>query len=120
MTASQPAPRIIDRRATIAVLTHALQKLRPGTTIARIASEHWAPSGHRIVLHRGLGPPPPADVAFQHVDLTRVPRPYLELARYYPRMINGAVDDISKRRVSPSILSAPGDRRGVGGASPPW
>jgi hypothetical protein len=100
------ASRPIDRRATIVILTHAVQGLRPDTTIARIADDHWAPVGHRIVLHRGLGRPPPADVAIQHIDLTKVPRSYLELGRFYPRVINGAVADISKRRISGSDLLA--------------
>lgn len=41
-----------------------------------------------------------ADVAVLHVDLTRVPRSVGALAARYPRVINGAVHDISKRRVS--------------------
>jgi hypothetical protein len=104
MEAQLAAPTPIDRTATIAILTHALQELRPGTTIARIAHEHWVPKGHRIVIHRGLENPPPADVAIQHVDLTKVPPAYLDLARHYPRMINAAVDDISKKRVSAELL----------------
>jgi hypothetical protein len=91
-------------RATIAILTHARQGLRPGTTIARIAHEHWSRDGHRVVVHQGLGTPPAADVAIQHVDLTRVPQPYLDLAAHYPRTINGAVGDISKRRISSDLL----------------
>jgi hypothetical protein len=106
------APAIIDRRAAIAILTHARQGLRPGTTIARIADEHWSRDGHRTVIHRGLGTPPPADVAIQHVDLTRVPRDYLDLASHYPRTINGAVADISKRRISSDLLSEDDDFAG--------
>lgn len=106
MTARRPAaPRPIDRTVTIAIITHALQELRRGTTIARIAHEHWIPRGHRVVTHRGLDRLPAADVAIQHVDLTRVPQAYLELARHYPRVINGRVGDISKRRVSAELLS---------------
>lgn len=105
MTENRPsAPTPIDRTATIAIITHALQEVRPGTTIARIAHEHWVPKGYRIVTHRGLDRLPPADVAIQHVDLTKVPQAYLELARHYPRVINGAVGDISKKRVSAELL----------------
>lgn len=113
--AEQPlaTPRPIDRRATIAILTHALQGIRPGTTLARIANEHWAPSGHRIVIHRGLEPPPQADVAIQHVDLTKVPKSYLALAQHYPRTINGAVADISKRHISTDMLSEQDSYRGA-------
>jgi hypothetical protein len=94
----------LGRTVTIAIITHALQELRPGTTIARIAHEHWLPNGHRVLIHRGLDRLPPADVAIQHVDLTMVPRAYLELARHYPRVINAAVGDISKKRVSAELL----------------
>jgi hypothetical protein len=96
----------ITRTVTIAIITHALQELRPGTTIARIAREHWVPQGHRIVAHRGLERLPAADLAIQHVDLTKVPQAYLELARHYPRVINGTVCDISKRRISAELLRA--------------
>src|SRR5262249_27051594 len=106
------SPRPMDRTVTIAILTHALQELRPGTTIARIANEHWQPEGHRTVVHRGLDRLPPADVAIQHVDLTKVPRPYLALDRVYPRVINGAVADISKRAISSDLLSEGDDHRG--------
>lgn len=106
------APAIIDRRATVAILTHARQGLRPGTTIARIADEHWSREGHRIAIHRGLGAPPPADIAIQHVDLTRVPRSYLDLRAHYPRTINGSVADISKRRISSDLLSENDDFAG--------
>ncbi len=106
------APIPVDRRATIAILTHAVQGLRPGTTLARIADEHWSPRGHRIVIHRGLGAPPPADIAFQHVDLTHIPKPYLDMAVHYPRTLNGAVADISKRRVSSHLLAEGDDFSG--------
>ena len=99
----------MDRRATIAILTHAQQGLRPGSTLARIADEHWSLHGHRIVIHRGLDTPPPADIAIQHVDLTRVPKPYLDLSTHYPRTINGAVADISKRRISTDLLGEDDD-----------
>ena len=106
------APVIIDRRATIAILAHARQGLRPGTTIARIANEHWSRDGHRVVIHGGLGAPPQADIAIQHVDLTRVPRSYLDLRAHYPRTINGSVADISKRRISSDLLSRDDDFAG--------
>jgi hypothetical protein len=99
-------------RATIAILTHARQGLRPGTTIARIAHEHWLRDGHRVVVHQGLGTPPAADVAIQHVDLTHVPQPYLDLAAHYPATINGAVADISKRRISSDLLTEDDDFAG--------
>lgn len=99
-----PAPRPIDRRIAIAVLTHADLGFDPGTTLARIALEHWAPAGHRILPHRGLGPPPPADLAILHIGYTVTPEPYLELAARYPRTVNAAVTDTLKRSVCTDLV----------------
>lgn len=49
--------------------------------------------GHACVhVQRGPEAEVDAPLAFLHVDLTRVPRPYLEGMRPYPRVINGAVE----------------------------
>ena len=60
----------------------------------------WERAGHRVLFHRGLGPPPAGDIALLHVDLTVVPESYLALARRYPRVLNGATGDIRKSRYS--------------------
>jgi len=99
-----PAPRPIDRSATIAILTHADQGLVAGTTMARIAAEHWSPAGHRVLVHRGLGSPPPADLAILHVGFTVVPEPYLSIAVRYPRTINAGIGNTLKRRVCTDLL----------------
>jgi hypothetical protein len=99
----------MTRRATIVVLTHQQWGLDPHMTLARIARQHWEEQGHRIVVHRGCGVPASGDIAVQHVDLTRLPAEYGDLARHCPRTINGAVQDISKRRFSRGSL-----RRGDG------
>ena len=73
----------------------------------------WRAQGIRVAVLRGAGEHLPADLAFLHVDLTVVPRPYRALAARYPRVVNGAVADISKRRVSAHIC-----RRGDGWDGP--
>jgi hypothetical protein len=88
----------------IVFLTHAAQGLDPDSTILRIALQHWEPKGHRLVVHRGTGTPPGGDLAIQHVDLTRLPPGYAELATNFPITINGAVHDISKRRISSGLV----------------
>jgi hypothetical protein len=88
----------------IVFLTHAAQGLDADSTILRIARQHWEPKGHRLVVHRGTGTPPDGDLAIQHVDLTRLPSGYAELAGHYPITINGAVHDISKRRISSGLV----------------
>jgi hypothetical protein len=94
----------VSRGVSIAILAHAEQGYVREWTLARIAEECWAPAGHRIVPHVGLGPPPAADLAIQHVALTRVPRRYMDLAARYPRTVNGAVSDISKRVIATDLL----------------
>jgi len=92
-------------RGRIVILTHQHQGLHPNNGIAVIAFGLWQPAGWEIVVQQGLKDPPAADLAVLHVDLTLVPEPYLELAARYPRCLNGAVADISKRRVSQDLLA---------------
>jgi hypothetical protein len=99
------APVIIDRRAAVVVLAHALFGLEDCTTISIVAREHWAAQGFRILVHRGPTAPPPADLAILHVPLTHVPQPYADLAARYGRTINGAVTDVSKRTIATDLLS---------------
>lgn len=106
------APRLIDRRATIAILTHRHDDIRRGPTIAHIAYEHWAPAGHRILVHRGTEAPPPADLAILHVPLTIVPQAYQDLAASYPTTINARVSCTSKRAVCLDLLSRSDAYRG--------
>lgn len=99
-----PAPRPVDRRIAIAILSHADLGYDAGTTLARIAMEHWMPAGHRILPHVGLGTPPDADLAILHVGYTVTPPAYLNLAARYPRTINGGIADTLKRRVCADLV----------------
>lgn len=94
------------RAATIVILTEPILGLDPNSTIARAAQCFWVPQGHRVVVHRGLDPPPPGDVAILHVDLTRVPAGYGALAARYPVAINGRTGDIAKRAISRDLVAA--------------
>jgi hypothetical protein len=100
------APAIIDRRATVVALAHEVFGLEAGTTLSIIAREYWAPLGHRFLVHRGLKTPPPADLAIPHVPLTHLPPRYAALSSRYPRAINGAVADVSKRRIATDLVTA--------------
>jgi hypothetical protein len=100
------APAIIDRRATIVALAHKAFGLEAGTTLSIIAREYWAPLGHRFLVHRGLKTPPPGDLAIPHVPLTHLPPRYAALTARYPRTINGAVTDVSKRRIVTDLVTA--------------
>jgi len=99
------APRIIDRRPTIVILAHKLFGLDDNTTISIVARRHWAEQGCRILVHRGVGVPPPSDLAILHVPLTRVPQRYADLPLQHGRTLNGAVLDVSKRRISTDLLN---------------
>jgi len=63
--------------------------------------------GYETSVSSGLDPPE-GDVALMHVDCTRIPQPYLDLAERFALTLNAGTADISKRRVS-RILVSPGD-----------
>lgn len=90
--------------ATIVILTHALQGKAEGYFIAAVAAR-WQAAGHRVLIHQGLGTPPPGDLAVLHVDMTRPPPDYVALARRYPVALNAGALDIGKRRVSRNLVT---------------
>jgi len=94
------------RVGTIAILTHLRQGLDDDYFIARCARQFWVPEGRRVLVHQGLKPPPAADLAILHVDLTVVPEAYVALARHYPCCLNVRVTDVSKRRISRHLVGA--------------
>jgi hypothetical protein len=59
-----------------------------------------------VTVQRGPEENPPADLAIQHIDLTVVPAEYRAWLLKYPRAINVAAIDISKRHVSENLVSA--------------
>src|SRR5258708_95548 len=91
--------------ATIVVLEHQLQAKLAIRYMAHEFIAAWERSGHRVLVHRGLGAPPAGDIALLHVDLTVIPDSYLELARRYERILNGATGDIRKSRYSECIVA---------------
>ncbi len=90
--------------ATIVILEHALQGRLGIRYMAHEFVAPWERSGHRVVIQRGLGEPPPGDIALLHVDLTVIPASYLDLSRRYARVLNAATGDIRKSRYSECIL----------------
>jgi hypothetical protein len=94
------------RIGTIAILTHLRQGLDPDYFVARCMRQCWLPEGRRVIVHQGLRPPPPADLAIMHVDLTLVPEEYVALTRAYPYCLNARITDVSKRRISRWLVSA--------------
>jgi hypothetical protein len=64
----------------------------------------WEADGIRVTVQRGPGPVHRADLCISHVDLTVVPADHLAYLRVYPRVLNGSVADISKRKISTAVL----------------
>ena len=91
--------------ATIVFLEHRHQARLGIRYLAHEFARRWEEKGHRVVFHRGLEAPPAGDVALLHHDLTVIPEAYLELARRYPRVVNGATADIRKSRYSECRLA---------------
>jgi SAM-dependent methyltransferase len=91
---------------SIAILVHANDSFANNEYLGHLVP-FWKEAGHRVTVVRGPRRVP-ADVAILHVDLTVIPRRYAAVLKHYPVVINGAVLDISKRRVSAQLLG-PGD-----------
>ncbi len=96
----------------LVVLTHARQGLSQHSFLRVLIERFWRPAGLAVALHQGLAPPPPGRRALLHVDLTRVPPPYLALAADFQFCLNGRAADISKRAVSRNLVTREDDYDG--------
>ena len=65
----------------------------------------WKDAGYRVIDHIGLSNIPLADVVIVHMDLTVIPKEYVDLINEFPKVINGEILDISRRRFSQLLLS---------------
>ena len=94
-------------RGKIAILLHEHDPF-PGNRHHLIwpIADCWRQSGIRVRILKGTAQPPlPVDLLVCHVDLTRLPAEYVDYMGRFPRVINGAVTDISKRRISGDLLA---------------
>jgi hypothetical protein len=98
--------------ATIVILEHRLQRAAGLPYLVYALAERWRTAGHRVLVHYGLEDPPPGDIAVNNIELTVVPDAYRALFRKYPKVINGAVTDISKQRFSRDIVTRDGGWEG--------
>lgn len=98
--------------ATIVILEHLMQENCGTRYLLYVLAERWREIGHRVLVHYGTGEPPPGDLAVLHVDLTVIPDGYRRLLGRYRRVINGAVLDISKRRISVNLVGPDSDWEG--------
>ncbi len=90
--------------ATIVILEHLMQKEFKHPHLIYVMAERWRAEGHHVVLHRGTESPPDGDIAILNVDLTTVPDSYTALFDHYPKVINRATTNISKRGYSQQLL----------------
>ena len=86
--------------ATIVILEHQMQRGFNQPYMVYLLAEHWTARGHKVLRHFGTDTPPAADIAIANIDLTVIPDAYVALYSRYPRVINAAVVDISKRAYS--------------------
>lgn len=68
----------------------------------------WREEGHDVFYLFGTDQFVPADLIFVHIDLSKVPKSYLEFAGQYPVAVNGKISNINKSTFSQNILR-PGD-----------
>lgn len=99
--------------ARILILVHRDGGLDESSYFLRAMAEVWRELGHTVIEQRGPEGRCEADIAFLHVDLTRVPEDYAAFVRRFPRSVNATTVDISKRTVSRSLV-----RRGDGYGGP--
>jgi hypothetical protein len=95
--------------AAIVILEHELQRHVRLPYMAYSLAERWRRAGHEVRVHHGLEAPPPGDLALVNIDLTVIPEAYRRLAARYPRVVNGRVTDVSKRRFSADLLDRHSD-----------
>jgi hypothetical protein len=72
----------------------------------------WKAAGHRVINHIGLTDIPPADVVIVHIDSTVIPQEYVDTISRLPRVINGNILDVSRKRFSQLLLSKTDDYTG--------
>ncbi len=90
--------------AHIVIITHAHDEFRRERYLLRSLAGLWQRAGHRVTVGAGVDECPDGDLAVLHVDLSVVPDAYVEASRRYPVVVNGAVLDIRKTRVSRCLV----------------
>lgn len=82
----------------IVVIVHRNDRFDQRDFLLREMMNVWREDGIRVSVVSDPNEFIDADLAVLHVDLTVIPEAYRVLARRYPRVVNGRVFDISKRR----------------------
>src|SRR5580765_1354501 len=72
--------------------------------LIKLLIKEWKSLGYSVETIRGTDRFVPADLVISHVDLTVVPDEYKEFLAQYPCVINRNVPDISKSKISGSLV----------------
>ena len=75
-------------------------------------AKYWQQAGHEVIPVFGTRKFVAADIAILHVDLSLVPREYVDLADRYPLCLNKNALDIRKSRISAQLLKPDDDYEG--------
>lgn len=75
-------------------------------------ARYWQEAGHEVTTVFGTREFIPADIALLHIDLSLVPRCYIEFADQYPICLNKQAVDIRKSSISAQLLKQDDDYRG--------
>jgi hypothetical protein len=90
-----------DMKKSIALIFHENERSRAIRSFAiwQLA-ELWRTEGMEVRFLFGTRKYVPADLAMLHVDLSVVPREYIDFAHRYPVVLNGKLRDIRKSSIS--------------------
>ncbi len=88
----------------IAILVHKNDSFEGRHYLLHAIAEIWREQGWQISVLQGPQGKITADLAILHVDLTAIPHEYIECLVRFPRVLNGRITDISKRKVSTNLV----------------
>jgi hypothetical protein len=88
----------------IILITHTYDNFRSRKFLLGSLARHWIDAGHDVTVAAGLGNWPDGDIAIMHLDISVTPEAYSEASKRYPIVVNGAVTDIRKTRVSRHLV----------------
>ncbi len=83
----------------IAIITHEYDDFYESTYFLKEFADIWKEHGLDVKVLKGTSGQGNADLGILHVNLTEIPDNYLQFAKTFPRVINGSVKDISKRKI---------------------
>jgi hypothetical protein len=96
----------------VLILVDSEAHFRSHPYLMRFMAEEWARHGATVAVTERVDRALEADLVVSHIDLTVVPDDYRRCLARAPRVVNGRALDISKRRISRQLLTAPGDDDG--------